>query len=66
MMLNSCKILFRITINRSKPACINHSNNFCYICGRFTLCDKRKILASKVKAACHTYFGEEVEDQDKW
>jgi hypothetical protein len=52
-------------MKRVKRSCLNHPDNFCYICGHFTPCDQRKNLSSKVKVAYHHYFGVKVSDQDR-
>src|ERR1043165_5708572 len=45
--------------------CKNKPDNFCYICGEFTLVAQRKSLTPLVKKAYHLYFGCKVGDQDK-
>ena len=52
-------------MSTSRRCCINHPDNFCYICGKYTTHDQRKNLASKVKTAYKYYFGCKVGDQDK-
>ena len=52
-------------MKKANRGCINHPDNFCYICGQFTTRDQRKNLSSKVKVAYHRYFGVRVSDQER-
>lgn len=45
--------------------CKNHPNNFCYVCGEFTLKSQRKPLTPLLKTVYHFYFDCQVGDQDK-
>ena len=54
---------FSQTIKRRR--CLNHADNFCYICGKYTITTQRKNITPKVKLAYHLYFGCKVGDQDK-
>lgn len=45
--------------------CKKKPDNFCYICGEFTLVAQRKLLTALVKKAYHLYFGCKLGDQDK-
>ena len=49
----------------SRRSCLNHPDNFCYICGKYTPPAHRKKLAKTVKIAYKRYFGCPVGDQDK-
>ena len=48
-----------------RRSCVNHPDNFCYICGKYTPKDQQKNLSSKVKTGYKYYFGCKVGDQDK-
>ena len=45
--------------------CVNHPNNFCYICGDVTLKSQRKPINSVVRKAYELYFSCKIGDQDK-
>ena len=49
----------------NRRTCVNHPDNFCYVCGKFTPSDQRKNITSKMKTAYWYYFGCKVGDQDK-
>lgn len=49
----------------SRRGCVNHPDNFCYICGQFTPSDQRRNLTKKVNFAYKCYFGCKVGDQEK-
>ena len=49
----------------SRRSCVNHSDSFCYICGKFTPKSQKLNNTSKVTIAYKHYFGYQVEDQDK-
>ena len=52
-------------MNRAKRACVNHPDNFCYVCGKFTTKEQRKYIAKRLKIAYHHYFGVKLGDQEK-
>ena len=52
-------------MKRMSQACINHPENFCYTCGKFTTKDQRKNIAKRLKAAYQSYFGIKLSNQDK-
>lgn len=52
-------------MKKIKRGCLNHPDNFCYVCGKFAPRDQRKSLSTKVKCAYHHYFGMKVSDQDR-
>lgn len=45
--------------------CLNHPDNFCYVCGKFTPKAQRKPITELVKKAYKLYFDCPVGDQDK-
>jgi len=45
--------------------CLNHPDNFCYICGKFILSDQRRLLTPPVCEAYYQYFGWRVGEQEK-
>ena len=45
--------------------CVNSPDNFCYICGEFTVSSRKRALTTKTRKAYHQYFGCKVGDQDK-
>ena len=49
----------------NRRGCVNHPDNFCYVCGKYTLCDQRKNLTKTVTIAYKYYFGCQIGDQDK-
>ncbi|KAI6659906.1 hypothetical protein LOD99_14246 [Oopsacas minuta] len=52
-------------MNTSRRQCTNHPDNFCYICGKFTLKPQRRNITNRVKIGYKYYFGCKVGDQDK-
>ena len=44
---------------------VNSSDNFCYICGGFTMSLQKHILTTRTRKAYNYYFGCKVGDQDK-
>ena len=40
-------------------------NNFCYICGQYTVKNQKRDISSKIKELYQSYFEEEIGDQDK-
>jgi hypothetical protein len=51
--------------SEDRRKCLNHPDNFCYICGKFTLSDQRRLLTPAVCEAYFQYFGWRVGEQDK-
>src|SRR5215469_8788343 len=49
----------------SRRTCINDPDNFCYVCGQYTLKKQRRNINSQVRKAYKLYFGCELGDQDK-
>jgi hypothetical protein len=49
----------------NRRGCVNHPDNFCYVCGKYTTCDQRKNLTKRVTIAYKYYFGCIIGDQDK-
>ena len=45
--------------------CVNHPDNFCYVCGDLTFKDQRRSLTPLVKKCYELYFRCKVGDQDK-
>lgn len=45
--------------------CINHPDNFCYMCGKFTPKAQRKAITDLIKKAYKLYFDCPLGDQDK-
>ena len=45
--------------------CVNHPDNFCYVCGEVTFKDRLRSLTPLVKKCYELYFGCKVGDQDK-
>ena len=45
--------------------CVNSAENFCYICGEFTVFSQKRVLTSRTTKAYHQYFGCKVGDQEK-
>jgi len=45
--------------------CVNHPDNFCYVCGDLTFKDQQQSLTPLVKKCYQLYFGCKVGDQDK-
>ena len=43
-------------MNKCKRGCVNNSNNFFYICGRFTLYNLKKPITDQLKHAYKLYF----------
>lgn len=50
-----------VIASRSSKNC---PDNFCYVCGEFTLIKNRKQISSHVEAAYYTYSGVKVCDHD--
>lgn len=44
---------------------VNHPDNFCYACGKFTPHDQRKNISAKLKIAYKHYFGCKLRDEDR-
>ena len=49
----------------SKRGCINHPDNFCYVCGEYTPPAHRVKVNSRIRYAYKHYFACQVDDQDK-
>jgi hypothetical protein len=45
--------------------CVNHADNFCYVCGSFTTKSQRRGITNDVKRIYELYFGYPLGDQDK-
>ena len=41
--------------------CVNSADNFCYICGEFTVSSQKHGLTTRTRKAYHQYFGCKVE-----
>ena len=52
-------------LSNSKHGCINHPENFCYVCGEYTPPAHRVKLNSRIRYAYKHYFACQVGDQDK-
>ena len=50
-----------------KRGCVDHHNNFCYVCGEYTPLAQRVKLNSRIRHAYkhYMYFACQVGDQDK-
>jgi hypothetical protein len=48
-----------------RRCCVNSPDNFCYICGKFTLVSQRRVITTSIKQAYNAYFGCHLGDQDK-
>jgi hypothetical protein len=48
-----------------RRCCLNSSDCFCYICGKYTPSDQRKNITRRVRVAYQHYFGCKIGDQDK-
>ena len=50
-----------------KRVCVDHHNNFCYVCGEYTPLAQRVKLNSRIRHAYkhYMYFACQVGDQDK-
>lgn len=48
-----------------RRSCLNSSDCFCYICGKYTPTDQRKNITHRVRVAYQHYFGCKIGDQDK-
>jgi len=57
--------MFIVNSKMSRRACLNNPDNFCYICGQFTLKQQKRKIDFKTKKAYKLYFGCEIGDQDK-
>ena len=44
---------------------MNDVDEFCYICGEYTIVPNRNPVTTFIKRAYHTYFGMKLGDQDK-
>ena len=52
-------------LSSSKHGCINHPDNFCYVCGEYTPPAHRVKLNSRIRYAYKHYFACQIGDQDK-
>lgn len=52
-------------MKRRYRSCVNLPDNFCYVCGKFTIKTQRRIITNLVKQAYHNYFGCHIGDQEK-
>ena len=52
-------------LSSSKRGCINHPDNFCYVCGEYTPPAHRVKLNSRITYAYKHYFACQVGNQDK-
>ena len=52
-------------LSSSKRGCINHSDNFCYVCGEYTPPAHRVKLNSRIRYAYKHYFACQVGNQHK-
>ena len=52
-------------LSSSKRGCINHPDNFCYVCGEYTPPAHRVKLKSRIRYAYKHYFACQVGDQNK-
>ena len=52
-------------LSSSKRGCINHPDNFCYVCGEYTPPAHRVKLNSRIRYAYKHYFACQVGNQDK-
>lgn len=52
-------------MSSSRKGCFNSPDEFCYICGEYTLQEQRKNITDFVKQAYLAYFGIKLGDQDK-
>ena len=55
--------LFKMTSNRR--ICVNHPDNFCYICGQYTPKQQCRNITKNIQLACNYYFDCKLGDQDK-
>ena len=44
---------------------VNSADNFCYICGEFTVSSQKRVCTTRIRKAYHQYFGCKVGDQEK-
>ena len=47
-------------LSSSKRGCINHPDNFCYVCGEYTPTAYHVKLNSRIRYACKHYFACQV------
>ena len=52
-------------LSTSKRGCINHSDNFCYVCGEYTPPAHRVKINSRIKFAYKHYFACQIGNQNK-
>ena len=52
-----------MTMKRTSRACVNHPDNFFYICEDFTTKEQGNNLAERLKAAYQSYFAIKLGDQ---
>ena len=52
-------------LSTSKRSCVNHPDNFCYVCGEYTPPAHRVKINSRIKFAYKHYFACQIGDQDK-
>ena len=62
-VLHHCHFYFHTAM--ASRGCINHPDNFCYICGECTIKKYRRPLTKKVIQLYKLYFGCAVGEQDK-
>ena len=51
------RVLFSVQANMNRRSCKNNADNFCYICGKYTVSDQQKNITHRVKVAYQHYFG---------
>ena len=52
-------------LSTSKHSCVNHPDNFCYVCGEYTPPAHHVKINSRIKFAYKHYFAYQIGDQDK-
>ena len=54
--------LFKMVSNR--PVCVNHQDNFCYICVQYTHKQQCRSITKSIQLAYKYYFDNKLGDQD--
>lgn len=49
----------------NRRGCKNNADNFCYICGKYTVSEQQRNITHRIKVAYQRYFGCKLGDQDK-
>ena len=63
--ITDLKQLVTMKLSTPKRGCVNHPDNFCYVCSDYTPLAHRVKLNSRISYAYKNYFACQVGDQDK-